>query len=50
MIHEPLVAHGVTRISCVLTAVDLNDKTPFAANKIYDVRADLLLSDELESE
>ena len=43
------IACAVIWIICVLTAVNFDDELPVTTNKIDDVGADRLLSDEFES-
>jgi hypothetical protein len=43
---QPLIAASVLNAVRVLTTVDLDDQSPSTANKIDNVRADWLLSDE----
>ncbi|SHH64176.1 hypothetical protein SAMN05444169_8520 [Bradyrhizobium erythrophlei] len=48
-IGEPLVANGVALTIGVLFTVDLHNQAAFATDKVYGVRSDRLLSDELVS-
>jgi len=48
-IGEPLVSNGVALTIRVLSTVDLHNQAAFATDKIYGVRPDRLLSDELIS-
>ena len=46
---QPLIACLVLLAICVLTAVDLQDQSFFAADKINNITADRLLPDEFVS-
>ena len=48
-IDKPFVANSVAGAVCVLTAVHFHNQATFATDKIYGVRPDGLLSDELVS-
>jgi hypothetical protein len=49
VIDKPSVARGITLVIGVLTAVDFDDESLLAANKVGDVGPDRLLANELES-
>jgi hypothetical protein len=49
VIGEPFVANRVVRIVRMLSSINFNDETSFAANKIDRIRTDRLLSDKLVS-
>jgi hypothetical protein len=48
MIDEPSISDDVAFVSCVLAAVDFDDKPLFATNKVDDIGPDRLLADEFE--
>jgi len=47
-VREPPISHDVALICGVLTTIDLNHKTSFAANEVDNIRADGFLPHELE--
>jgi hypothetical protein len=44
---EPPIAHGIARVCCMLSAVDLDHQVLFATDEIDNVGPDRLLPDEL---
>src|SRR5262249_2034105 len=44
---EPIVANGVSRIVRMLSSINLNNESTFAAYEVDSVRSDRLLSDKL---
>ena len=45
-VDQPFVTYGITKAVGMLPAIDLDDQTGFAADEIYRVRPDGLLSDK----
>jgi len=49
MILEPAISGQIALVFGVLSAINFNDQTPFAADEINDVGADRLLPDEFHA-
>jgi hypothetical protein len=49
MINKPLISYGIPLVSRVLTAVNLDDEPPFAANEIHNVGSDWLLPNKFKA-
>ncbi len=50
MLAEPFVTDSILLIVGMLSAVDFDNKTTFAANEIDDIRTNRLLPDEFRAE
>ena len=49
MFDEPVIANAVASTLRVLTAIDLDNKPFFSADKVDDIRADRLLTHKFET-